>query len=904
MKRLYSLFILTLLLALPVLSSSHVRHFTIHDGLPSTQISGIEQDSHGLLWLATWNGLCCYDGYQFSVFNGPLWGDADALSSLRIATIKIDSRDNIWLRTYDGGLYLYDTHQCCYFNIGRRLEEKYGVTIRPRNFYSLPNRHTWVSDELNNLNLRIDDQRSADIDYYEVFGQHGQPLQGDYIKKVEMDAKGNEWVITNQCRMHYGNRKTQPIGHEEEKSVLNEATKERLEAWGIDYHQYKNFYIDRQRNLWMSSDRGLTLVNLQESVARQLSIEAGKQIRAVLYRKDGTLWAGTQDGYVACRTHEGRQWLSPQGTLTGQKNRFSNSIYALFEDSRGLLWIGTKGDGLYTLSPRGTLCHYMPGDRYGINSTAVYDIDEDTQGRIWIATFGGGVNLAEMVDNDKGSSIRFLHKDNAFKLYPKEFFEKVRRITHTKQGTVIASTTTGLLTFRSPALKDDLSKLIFYANRQMQGDTASLRTNDVMQTLVTRQGTVYVATLGGAIQRVLSGQLLTDRLRFHTLEMNGLPGNILSLTEDSQGNLWMVCETGIECYAPHDGTLLQYGFNGLWEGIEPTEAKLAVSSDDRLWMGTIGGMATFSIGEMKKKTFCPPIVFTTVQYQGEQKIHPLLHGQQISITTMDQRYLTISFAALDYPENNLIQYAYRLDDGEQWNYIGRSPRIAFSNLPPGVHRLAVKSTDSQGAWADNVTELTIDVQPMLWERGWFQLCMLLLVVAVTTWMVLNYLRRRQLNEEREQRLEHIMRQYRELSEQLRNHEQEEENRQPADEYKYKLSEPEINDPDEEMMTTLMAYIEQHLDDDGLRIEDMAEAVNMGRTVFYEKIRQLVGVSPSDFLKQVRMQRARQLIAKSKMTFSQIAYSVGFTDPKYFTKCFKKETGMTPSEYREKESATP
>ena len=50
-----------------------------------------------------------------------------------------------------------------------------------------------------------------------------------------------------------------------------------------------------------------------------------------------------------------------------------------------------------------------------------------------------------------------------------------------------------------------------------------------------------------------------------------------------------------------------------------------------------------------------------------------------------------------------------------------------------------------------------------------------------------------------------------------------------------------------------------------------------------------------------MQRARQLISKSTMNFSQIAYSVGFTDPKYFTKCFKKETGMTPSEYREKEA---
>jgi AraC-like DNA-binding protein len=115
---------------------------------------------------------------------------------------------------------------------------------------------------------------------------------------------------------------------------------------------------------------------------------------------------------------------------------------------------------------------------------------------------------------------------------------------------------------------------------------------------------------------------------------------------------------------------------------------------------------------------------------------------------------------------------------------------------------------------------------------------------------------------------------------------------------YKLAEVVIVDEDELVMDRLMKFLEQRIDDDSLRIDDMAEAVNMGRTVFYEKIRQLVGVSPSDFLRQVRMQRARQLIAKSNMNISQVAYAVGFSDPKYFAKCFKKEFGVLPSEYLE------
>lgn len=116
---------------------------------------------------------------------------------------------------------------------------------------------------------------------------------------------------------------------------------------------------------------------------------------------------------------------------------------------------------------------------------------------------------------------------------------------------------------------------------------------------------------------------------------------------------------------------------------------------------------------------------------------------------------------------------------------------------------------------------------------------------------------------------------------------------------YRLDSPQVVDADKEMMATLMAFINDHLDEEGLKIEELADAVNLGRTVFYGKIKALVGMTPSDFLRRMRMQRAEELIVKTRMNFSEIAFKVGFSDPKYFTKCFKKETGMTPSEYRQK-----
>ena len=95
----YRLFIL-LLLALSSVSHAqpycHVRTFTIRDGLAANTISGIDQSPSGLMWIATWNGLCCYDGYQFTTFRSDNWADADAdtRSSRLIASFRIEIEMN------------------------------------------------------------------------------------------------------------------------------------------------------------------------------------------------------------------------------------------------------------------------------------------------------------------------------------------------------------------------------------------------------------------------------------------------------------------------------------------------------------------------------------------------------------------------------------------------------------------------------------------------------------------------------------------------------------------------------------------------------------------------------------------------------------------------------------------
>ena len=96
----------------------------------------------------------------------------------------------------------------------------------------------------------------------------------------------------------------------------------------------------------------------------------------------------------------------------------------------------------------------------------------------------------------------------------------------------------------------------------------------------------------------------------------------------------------------------------------------------------------------------------------------------------------------------------------------------------------------------------------------------------------------------------------------------------------------------------METIEKHLDNGDLMVEDIANEVNMSRSVFFKKLKTLTGLSPVEFLKEIRMKRAAQLIETDEYSMAQIAYMVGLNDSHYFSKCFKQQYGITPTEYKE------
>jgi DNA-binding response OmpR family regulator/two-component sensor histidine kinase len=111
----------------------------------------------------------------------------------------------------------------------------------------------------------------------------------------------------------------------------------------------------------------------------------------------------------------------------------------------------------------------------------------------------------------------------------------------------------------------------------------------------------------------------------------------------------------------------------------------------------------------------------------------------------------------------------------------------------------------------------------------------------------------------------------------------------------KVEEKKLSNLEEQFMCKVLEVIENHLSEEEFSIEQFGKEVGMSRVQLHRKLKALSGKSASNYLRSVRLSKAKQMIEEEKGNISEIAYSVGFSSPQYFTRCFKEEFGFPPSD---------
>jgi YesN/AraC family two-component response regulator len=105
--------------------------------------------------------------------------------------------------------------------------------------------------------------------------------------------------------------------------------------------------------------------------------------------------------------------------------------------------------------------------------------------------------------------------------------------------------------------------------------------------------------------------------------------------------------------------------------------------------------------------------------------------------------------------------------------------------------------------------------------------------------------------------------------------------------------------DKQFLQSIIDSIEQHLEDPEFDLEQLSSDLNMSKSTLYRKIKSMTGLTPLDFIRNIKMKRACMMLLTQRLNISEVAYSVGFSNPKYFSKCFKDEFGVIPSEYQQR-----
>lgn len=498
-------------------------------------------------------------------------------------------------------------------------------------------------------------------------------------------------------------------------------------------------FADKDNNLWISTyNKGVEKIINIETQFQEIKVDKGQntltsnEVRTIQETSGGIIWVATKEGVTRCYDalmqeigtlcENGKISLNPTGKI------FSKLVYTIHEDSKQRIWLGTKGDGIYLLTPESDLpnlsysIQHFQNDKDNPNSLSnnnVYDITEDPEGNIWIGTYGGGLNKLHW---EASQQPIFLNSDNGLEFYPNVVGTKIRCLLFDDQNTLWVGTTDGLF-----QIEEENNQYTIYHSKRIPGNPTCLGDNNVHYLHQDTHGTIWMGTFGGGLNKLIKKATTDSPAEFkaYTTHTNGSYNDIvLCIVEDKFGNLWMSSENTISRYdATND---IFQNFNVLMGSSDSyfSEASGIMLSTEKMLFGSNRGLYAFNPLNVLRSDDVPNIEFTRFQLFNEdcpigEPGSPLKKSIGFTSTvelTHKQSVFSIEYAALDMANPSRIQYAFILEGFEKnWNYVQHQRKATYTNIPKGTYLFKVKSTNKDGIWVNNDTVLTIIVRPSFWQ---------------------------------------------------------------------------------------------------------------------------------------------------------------------------------------------
>lgn len=500
------------------------------------------------------------------------------------------------------------------------------------------------------------------------------------------------------------------------------------------------FYADPSGVLWMSTYfKGIEKITFSPKrfsfvqPASSFHFSNANEIRALMDDNRGRLWVATKNQQLFWLDNNFnviRQMKLPNGKSFGM-------VYCIMQDKNHNIWLGTKGQGLWRLSPSGPdhfraeLFSHSGNNSYSLSDNNVYAIHQDKNDRIWIGTYGGGINLWQ---NGK-----FLHAGNVLKGYPLQKAPKVRHIAEDSRGNLWVACNDGFLLADSITQNPAHINFGFYGNAE--GNIRGINGNDIYW-IACAGNDVWMASLGGGISRLETSLSRQNNklLSFKSLtSADGLPADVVfTIAPDPKGNLWLSTENGIACYDVAKKLFRRYGRSDGIENPVFLEGAFAQRLNGSFCFGANKGIYAFRPSQILDNEMKVGLYFTNFRLFGKDVIPApqSVLTQSISTTTAislpyNQNVFSIAWAGLNHAMSDKFVYAYKLEGYDNdWQFAGNKRMAAYSKIPPGKYSFSVRFLNPELQALNNPLTLAVTVRPPWWKTGWAFAAYLLVAVLL------------------------------------------------------------------------------------------------------------------------------------------------------------------------------
>lgn len=389
-------------------------------------------------------------------------------------------------------------------------------------------------------------------------------------------------------------------------------------------------------------------------------------------------------------------------------------------------------------------------------------------------------------------------------------------------------------------------------------------------------GSLWVGNRYGEVMALRDG-----RLQKELLASNEGGGYVKSMKVDGQGHLWVLTDQRVKEYNPQTRSLRVIRADDPFVGVNYFYY-LSLADNDEMVLAGAGAFCRMpsqaSLNHAEGSGRAPVVTSVTM---GDTLCLVGMGAREVTVPARVSD-VTLRLSIFDHLNASRITYAYRLQGSKtEWTYLPQGTNeVRLGNLPVGRHELLVKATDCYGCWGKETVGIIIDHQPYWWATWWARLLFVVVGLALAYAVYVLGRRIRLLRLLQQKRKEIVLTQV-----------------------ELRQDELDASKIDKAFLQRAVDAVEQHLLDSDYSVERFSGDMCMSRMNLYRKIQTLTALTPSEFIRDIRLKKAAQILESTPdAPVNEVAARVGFATPSYFSKCFKQKFGVLPSAYGKQLSA--